>query len=166
MIDLPRCTCLRCGHVWVPRISAKPKQCPRCKQPGWDRPARWTGKVKPVNTWTRYQEIELTTDENELVDRFGPNAHECVRNGKEFILIAQDDERCIWGYASRQGNLAVAPAGHTYQNQPEYHKRYDEILLRYGAIDEDDSYNNAYVVRLPLDSYTASLCMRALNRLG
>lgn len=119
-----------------------------------------------MQTWIRYQEISLTQAEEGLIEQFGINSHDCVRNGKRFVLLAQDDERCIWGYASRKGNLAVAPAGHTYQNQPEYHEKYREILERYGAIDEPDSYNNSYVVRLPIYSYTASLCMRALQRLG
>lgn len=31
--------CLRCGYQWSPKV-ARPAQCPRCKQPEWDRPAR------------------------------------------------------------------------------------------------------------------------------
>jgi len=33
-------TCLRCGKVWWPRSQSKPKRCPRCKNPYWDRPRR------------------------------------------------------------------------------------------------------------------------------
>jgi hypothetical protein len=32
--------CLRCGKVWVSRVEGRPVQCPRCKQPNWDREAR------------------------------------------------------------------------------------------------------------------------------
>lgn len=31
--------CLRCGNEWLSSID-RPKQCPACKQPAWDRPAR------------------------------------------------------------------------------------------------------------------------------
>lgn len=31
-------TCLRCGKAWWPRSQRKPKRCPRCKNPYWDRP--------------------------------------------------------------------------------------------------------------------------------
>jgi predicted Zn-ribbon and HTH transcriptional regulator len=30
--------CLRCGHVWVPRKKEKPRVCPKCKSPYWDKP--------------------------------------------------------------------------------------------------------------------------------
>lgn len=30
--------CERCGHIWVPRNKKeKPRVCPRCKSPYWDR---------------------------------------------------------------------------------------------------------------------------------
>jgi len=28
--------CLRCGHEWLPRIEARPKSCPACKNRKWD----------------------------------------------------------------------------------------------------------------------------------
>jgi hypothetical protein len=31
-------TCLRCGKAWWPRSQSKPKRCPQCKSPYWDRP--------------------------------------------------------------------------------------------------------------------------------
>ena len=31
-------TCLRCGKAWWPRSQRKPKRCPQCKNPYWDRP--------------------------------------------------------------------------------------------------------------------------------
>jgi rubrerythrin len=37
---LPSLRCQRCGHTWTPRSASKPKQCPHCKQTGWDHPAR------------------------------------------------------------------------------------------------------------------------------
>jgi predicted Zn-ribbon and HTH transcriptional regulator len=30
--------CLRCGHVWIPRKKEKPRVCPKCKSPYWDKP--------------------------------------------------------------------------------------------------------------------------------
>lgn len=31
--------CYRCGHEWIPQnIEEKPKVCPKCKNPYWDRP--------------------------------------------------------------------------------------------------------------------------------
>lgn len=38
--QLPSLTCARCGHTWTPRIATPPKQCPHCKQTGWETPAR------------------------------------------------------------------------------------------------------------------------------
>lgn len=32
--------CVRCLHVWLPRISSIPKECPACKSPYWRRPRR------------------------------------------------------------------------------------------------------------------------------
>lgn len=37
------CDCLRCGHAWVKRVSARPVRCPKCKRANWDIPA---GKLK------------------------------------------------------------------------------------------------------------------------
>lgn len=37
-ITLKGYLCERCGHVWVPRDSEKPRVCPKCKSPYWDRP--------------------------------------------------------------------------------------------------------------------------------
>jgi transposase-like protein len=31
-------TCLRCEYEWESRIESKPKNCPNCKSPAWDRP--------------------------------------------------------------------------------------------------------------------------------
>ena len=57
MNALPRHTCQRCGHVWVPRTERKPAQCPNCKQPGWDRPAR-TKKERKNTMETFYKTID------------------------------------------------------------------------------------------------------------
>jgi len=37
------CRCLRCGHEWMKRIAGRPKNCPSCKQPNWDKQV---GEVK------------------------------------------------------------------------------------------------------------------------
>ena len=40
MVLLLGCRC-RCGHEWLPRITdEKPRVCPECKTPNWDRPKR------------------------------------------------------------------------------------------------------------------------------
>lgn len=37
--------CHRCGHEWVPKNKTeKPRVCPKCKNPYWDRPRRDAGK--------------------------------------------------------------------------------------------------------------------------
>lgn len=38
IVALEGCRC-RCGHEWLPR-AAKPRVCPKCKTPNWDRPKR------------------------------------------------------------------------------------------------------------------------------
>jgi len=38
MVKLVGCRC-RCGHEWLPRHKDdKPRVCPKCKSPNWDRP--------------------------------------------------------------------------------------------------------------------------------
>lgn len=32
--------CERCEHTWVPAGEEKPRVCPKCKSPYWDRPRR------------------------------------------------------------------------------------------------------------------------------
>lgn len=37
MVPLVGCRC-RCGHEWLPRDKDdKPRVCPKCKSPNWDR---------------------------------------------------------------------------------------------------------------------------------
>ena len=45
MVPLMGCRC-RCGHEWLPREAEKPRVCPKCKSPNWDRPKR-IAKVDP-----------------------------------------------------------------------------------------------------------------------
>ena len=30
--------CYRCGHTWTQRDEEKPRICPKCKSPYWDKP--------------------------------------------------------------------------------------------------------------------------------
>jgi len=40
MVTLEGCRC-RCGHEWLSRVKGeKPRVCPKCKSPNWDRPKR------------------------------------------------------------------------------------------------------------------------------
>ena len=43
---LPRLTCLRCGHRWIPRSDRMPTVCPKCKSAYWSRPRKEGGNVK------------------------------------------------------------------------------------------------------------------------
>lgn len=44
IIKIKGLKCERCEHEWVPHnIEQKPKVCPNCKSPYWDKPRR---KVK------------------------------------------------------------------------------------------------------------------------
>jgi hypothetical protein len=45
MVLLEGCRC-RCGHEWLPRGGEKPRVCPKCKSPNWDRPLRRLGRPK------------------------------------------------------------------------------------------------------------------------
>ena len=39
----------RCGYEWVPRVykaDERPRVCPDCKSPNWDKPYRWHRKKK------------------------------------------------------------------------------------------------------------------------
>ena len=31
-------TCERCNHIWLPRSFEKPRVCPNCNSPYWDKP--------------------------------------------------------------------------------------------------------------------------------
>jgi len=73
---LPKLTCTRCGHVWIPRIPRKPKQCPNCRSPYWNKP-KWKG-VKKNASYPLTSEIDiasvgsykvLITDENGFQSR-------------------------------------------------------------------------------------------------
>jgi predicted Zn-ribbon and HTH transcriptional regulator len=44
LVLLPGCRC-RCGHEWLPREKGeKPRVCPKCKSPNWDRAKRGQDK--------------------------------------------------------------------------------------------------------------------------
>ena len=30
--------CERCGHTWIQKKNNKPKTCPKCKSPYWEKP--------------------------------------------------------------------------------------------------------------------------------
>jgi predicted Zn-ribbon and HTH transcriptional regulator len=34
-MDMEEKKCMRCGHVWIPRVIGDPAQCPRCKSYKW-----------------------------------------------------------------------------------------------------------------------------------
>jgi len=36
-VRLPRFTCKRCNHTWLPRKNAIPTICPKCKSPYWSK---------------------------------------------------------------------------------------------------------------------------------
>lgn len=43
--NIPLYTCTRCKHKWYPRLRPgvdpeKPRTCPNCNSPWWDRPRR------------------------------------------------------------------------------------------------------------------------------
>ena len=40
IIVLPHLSCQRCGHSWIPRRPQKPRVCPTCRSPYWDRPRK------------------------------------------------------------------------------------------------------------------------------
>jgi len=41
MVMLMGCRC-RCGHEWLARNGEKPRVCPKCKTPNWDRPKQFS----------------------------------------------------------------------------------------------------------------------------
>jgi hypothetical protein len=45
MVQLEGCRC-RCGHEWLPREKGdRPRVCPKCKTPNWDRPKLYERKA-------------------------------------------------------------------------------------------------------------------------
>lgn len=52
VVPLTGCRC-RCGHEWLPRVAdEKPRVCPKCKSPNWDRPKQYVRKVSGKRTAT------------------------------------------------------------------------------------------------------------------
>jgi predicted Zn-ribbon and HTH transcriptional regulator len=45
VVQLSGCRC-RCGHEWLPRDGERPRVCPKCKSPNWDRPKLFERKPK------------------------------------------------------------------------------------------------------------------------
>jgi len=45
-INLPFFKCLRCNHKWIPRVPKKPKVCPSCNSPYWDKERGWYKALK------------------------------------------------------------------------------------------------------------------------
>ena len=43
-ITVLACRC-RCGHEWVTREPERPRVCPKCKSPNWDRAKLFERKV-------------------------------------------------------------------------------------------------------------------------
>src|ERR1700677_66518 len=41
--------CVRCGYEWERRVEGRPKNCPRCKSPLWDRPKVSMAKMSKAN---------------------------------------------------------------------------------------------------------------------
>jgi len=39
-LTLNEYTCERCSHTWLPRSQEKPRVCPKCMSPYWDRPRK------------------------------------------------------------------------------------------------------------------------------
>ena len=52
-MQLPVLKCKRCGYTWVPRIETRPKVCPGCKNPNWDKER----SEKETNKKMKEQEI-------------------------------------------------------------------------------------------------------------
>lgn len=48
--------CLRCGHSWFPSKPQKPKHCPSCNSPLWDKP-KWKASGPP-RVLISYQDIQ------------------------------------------------------------------------------------------------------------
>jgi predicted Zn-ribbon and HTH transcriptional regulator len=48
IVMLRGCRC-RCGHEWLARDPhEKPRVCPKCKSPYWDRPKQFERNVRPT----------------------------------------------------------------------------------------------------------------------
>lgn len=43
-----RLACLRCGHLWVPNSESKPRVCPHCHSPYWDKARLEKGRRRTV----------------------------------------------------------------------------------------------------------------------
>ena len=46
VVDMKKYKCIRCGHTWYPRSPKKPRWCPKCNSPYWDKPVTKPTKGK------------------------------------------------------------------------------------------------------------------------
>jgi hypothetical protein len=58
--ELPKLKCLRCGHEWIPRRPIKPKVCPKCTSPYWDKP-KWKGIDKGISVDLEADKADICT---------------------------------------------------------------------------------------------------------
>lgn len=49
------CWCALCGSFWVRRLARRPKRCPKCQKPAWDRPLIQTMLEARAMNVTGYQ---------------------------------------------------------------------------------------------------------------
>ena len=40
IIPIKHYICQRCEHKWIPYLEDRPRVCPKCKSPYWDRPRK------------------------------------------------------------------------------------------------------------------------------
>jgi len=44
-MKIPKLKCKRCKHAWFPRKEKKPRFCPKCNSPYWDKPRKKKKKI-------------------------------------------------------------------------------------------------------------------------
>ena len=85
---MKQCECLRCGYNWHSRIRQKPKQCPHCKSPFWDK-VRRNGMV----TIGYELSVEVQREVEKLAEIRGCSFDEIVREALDKWLIKHKQEK-------------------------------------------------------------------------
>lgn len=124
-----------------------------------------------AQTWKQYQTVELTKSEEEFVEAYGLDGS-VTRNGKEIVLLAEDDTQCLWGIpVTRGGDVVAVEAGNLYQycvrdrHGRNYGDTLDAICERYGLGRINDDYAQTIVVILPCNQNLRRNAIRVLNRM-
>ena len=170
MIKLPRLKCKRCNYVWVPRSEERPKFCPSCKSPYWDKE-----RIKEIQL--PLLNIPKTTEEIYQRLGFNPLTYDDKIDIKKGL--PGQSENTLIGFFPKLGVGIDLPNGTILRierrNLPpniydiDFHILGNENVIAYIDNEQRDSYifeNLDKPVNIPLDSFRSNIEQWQTRRLS